>query len=339
MDAMYLASRRYTGTGTYQIRQSYEDPATGWFTHRLVFDLGKNPAEHMELLGEFVVFFNSDLEKAVDRYTSHDTGPLLEQLLWDFLPQPTRDHLSRFHRTERYVPGPISQEEKEKIARQIHIFDRRRLYYLHYRAIDQSRLFTLRDSACRPFLDQSRDEREYHIAAREQALDPGEYRNYVYAIFNLQRYFSQSFATFLPDALPEDDVADRFVESLCDLNCAPSFWTGEPIPSHLHPHLVRYLVMFFDFVPTRRSFEAEYVRRFMNSHRTFRWPERKTRLRAERISEIFGRPPAELRKLSRRELSRLYRQIAKKMHPDQGGDHESFVELTEAYTTLLRSRN
>ena len=335
---MYLASKLHTGTGTYQIRQSHEDPVTSHLTHRLVFDLGQDPAEHMELLGERAVFFSDKLERAVSCHPNHDTSTLLEKLLWQFLPRAYRDHLSRFHRTERYVPGPLSDIEKKKIAEQIHIFDRRRLYYLHYRAIDQSRLFTLRDRACRPLLDQCRDEREYYLTAREQALTPGEYRNYIYAIFNLQRFFSQSFATFLPEALPEDQVADHFIEALCELNRNSSFWAGEPTTSHLHHHLVRHMVMFFDFAPAPRSFEEEYVRRFMNSHRTFSWPERQPTVSEERIIEIFGRSQAELKNMSRKELNRLYRKMAKKLHPDQGGNQTSFVELTEVYTKLVQKK-
>ncbi|MFV0439143.1 MAG: hypothetical protein ACK5PS_17315 [Desulfopila sp.] len=334
---MYLATPHQL-TGTYQIRQSYLDPATGLLTRRLVFDLGSNPANHLEPLGEVAVLFDDALEQAVNRHTTDDPGELLEQLLWAFLPAAIRRHLNRFQRTRRYVPGPVSQEEREKISRQFHIFDRRRLYYLHYRAIDQSRLFTLRASAFRPFLDQCRDELEYRLAQREQALKPGEFRNYIYAIFNLQRHFSQSFATFLPEALPEDEIADHFIGSLCDLNRSQAFWAGEPVPAWLHPHLVRYLVMFFDVAPDRSGFAAESIRQFINSHRTFRWPRRQQAVREERIAEIFGRSATELRKLKKSELRQLYRQRAKKMHPDQGGAPADFVELTEAYSALLKGR-
>jgi len=335
---MYLALGRHTETGTYQIRQSRQDPATGHFIHHLVFDLGNDPTAHMERLGEHAIYFSTELEQAVNSHTDHDPSTLLEKLLWQFLPRTYREFFSRFHHSERYVPGPLSIYEKEQITVQVHIFDRRRLYYLHYRAVDQSRLFTLPDKACRPLLGQCRDEREYHFTRREQSLTPHEYRNYIYAIFNLKRYFTQSFATFLPEALPEDQVADHFVEALCELNRNSAFLAGEAASPHLYHHLVRYLIMFFDFIPSARSFEEEYVRRFMNSHRTFRWPERKPPVGEERISEIFGRSLTELHKLSRKELNRLYRQMAKKLHPDQGGDQTSFVELTEVYAHLLHKK-
>lgn len=333
---MYLATLKHGTTITYQLRQSYHDPATDSFHHRLIFDLGEHPADHMEFMGEAVVFFNSELEHAVRVHTAVDSGTLLEKLLWDFLPRPTRERLSRFDRSDRYVPGPLSPEDRQKIAEQIHIFDRRRLYYLHFGAIDQSRLFTMNERAYRPLLNQSRDEREYHFAGLEKALKPEEYRNYLYAIFNLQIFFSASYASFLPEALPQDEVADHFVKALCHLNGNHSFWQYEAKTSALHPHLARYLVMFFDFAPRYRTFEEEYIRRFMNSHRTFRWPERQAAVSQERINQLFGQPLAHLKKLQQKELHRLYRKRAKELHPDRGGDKDRFVELTEVYDSLLR---
>jgi curved DNA-binding protein CbpA len=39
--------------------------------------------------------------------------------------------------------------------------------------------------------------------------------------------------------------------------------------------------------------------------------------------------------MSKKELTRLYRKKAKDLHPDTGGDHQTFVELSEAYEKLL----
>jgi hypothetical protein len=336
---MYLAFNRYAATTSYEIRQSYRDAATGRLRHRPIFELGPRPADYLEIMADIAVFFDSELENVIRNHTEQDPSSILEKLLWPFLPRPTREHLSRFHHTERYIPAPFSNEEQGKIDEQIHIFDRRRLYYLHYRAVDQSRLFTLRPRAFRPLLDTCRDEREYYFAEREEALEPGEYYKYIYAIFNLQRFFSQSSVTFRPELLPKTEVANHFTSAICELQESISFWAGESVSPNLHPHLVRYLLMFFDFAPTRLNFaEEEYVRRFMNSHRTFRWPERKPPVSEERIREIFGRPQTELKQLSRKELTRLYRKMAKKLHPDRGGDQASFVALTEVYTALLHGK-
>jgi hypothetical protein len=292
----------------------------------------------MEYLGENAVFFSSDLLHAVSSCTSADPDILLVKVLWDFLPRQLRDFISRFDRSDRRIPGPLTSLDREAIEQQIHIFDRRRLYYLHYGAIDQSRIFRMRETAFRPLLGQSRDEREYYFSQLEKTLDSGEYRNYVFAIFNLQLRFSASFAAYLPEGLPQDEIAEHFSDALCSLNSSPSFWKEEGTPEPLHPHLVRYLIMFFDHTPRNRSFAEEYVRQFMNSHRTFRWPGRQGDANNQRILKVFGRSWTDLKKLNREDLNRLYRKKAMELHPDRGGDHDRFVELTEAYNLLTQRK-
>jgi hypothetical protein len=73
----------------------------------------------------------------------------------------------------------------------------------------------------------------------------------------------------------------------------------------------------------------------MDRHRTFRWPEQQGRSEAEK-SAVFGRTMAELRRLSKRELARLFRKRAKELHPDSGGEHERFILLAETYEELKR---
>jgi DnaJ-class molecular chaperone len=55
----------------------------------------------------------------------------------------------------------------------------------------------------------------------------------------------------------------------------------------------------------------------------------------ERAYELFGITREQFMRMSRKELTRLYRREAKKMHPDRGGSHEDFLELSEAYEKLL----
>lgn len=333
---MYLATIQSGMTRSYQIRMSYYDNKSDVYRHRLVFDLGTKPSDYMELLGETAVYFSSELEHAIGEYSEQDPDTVLEKLLWTFLPYETRERLSRFDRSNHYSPKPFSDEDRKQVDRQVHIFDRRRLYYLYYRAIDQSKLFFMRETVFRQLFGQSRDEREYHFTELEKRLEPGEYRNYIYAIFQLHRHFTYSFAAFLPEALPEDQVADKFIEELCSINTSPSFWKGDEAASLLHPHLKRYLFMFFDFTPQNRLFENDFVRQFISSHRTFRWPERQPDISQEKISEIFGQNWENLKKMNSKELTRLYRKKAMELHPDQGGDQEKFVELTEIYSMLQR---
>ncbi|WP_136808141.1 DnaJ domain-containing protein [Desulfosediminicola flagellatus] len=335
---MYLATITHGASKSYQIRQSYLNTENNTFQHRIIFDLGENPSDYMENLGEVVVFFSSELENAISKYTQTDPDTILEKLLWDFLPWETRERLSRFNRTDYDIPKPISENDRAEISRQIHIFDRRRLYYLYYGAIDQSKLFSMRETVFRPLFRQSRDEREYHLTQMEHRLEPGEYRNYIYAIFNLHTHFTVSYATFLPEALPQDQIADYFLEELCELNSSRFFLQFDEGRGSLHPHLRRYLYMFFDFSPRNRTFGNDFVRQFINNHRTFRWPEKRTEVSSERILEIFGYNFDELKKMNKKTLTRLYRKKALELHPDQGGDQEKFVELTEIYSILQKGQ-
>jgi hypothetical protein len=334
---MYLA-RLHAGSGTsYQIRRSYRTDDNS-FGYRIVYDLGDNPGRFIEPFGEHLVLFNNTLIEAVTAETADDGELILEGLLFNFLPPETRRRLRLFPPRTTRRPTPLSDSEREEIARQVHLFDRRRLYYLRYGAVDQSRLSRLHEKCCRPLLGQSRDEREFAFAAEEAVLDPGVYRQYVYAIFDVQKHFHQSFAPWFPEALAQDEVADRFLEELCRLNGDGGFWQGERPGEALHHHLRRYLIMFFDYRPAGRSFLEDFTEAFMAGHRRFRWPERKPAKSPEKVSEIFATPYAELRRMSGDQLNRLYRKKAMQLHPDLGGDHDLFIELTEVYRDLRRGK-
>jgi hypothetical protein len=107
-----------------------------------------------------------------------------------------------------------------------------------------------------------------------------------------------------------------------------------PENGSLHAHLRRYLVMFFDYEFAHRSFAADFARQFTENHRSFRWPE-KTRSNVE-VSEIFGKTMADLQQMTQKELRQLFRQRAKELHPDGGGDHSRFILLAEAYARLQK---
>jgi DnaJ-class molecular chaperone len=59
----------------------------------------------------------------------------------------------------------------------------------------------------------------------------------------------------------------------------------------------------------------------------------------ETACRIFGKSEETLMKMSRRELSRLYRRRARDLHPDQGGKAPQFIKLTEAYKSLQQRKN
>lgn len=334
---MYLATLKNGADTSFQIRTSYQTGKAS-FGHRTIFDLGCQPKDFIKVYEDHIALFDEELLQAVSANCNSDGESLLEQLLWNFLPDERRRRQSMFASRTVSRHGPLTENDREKIASQIHLFDRRRLYYLRYGAVDQSRLSRLHEKCCRPLLGQSRDEREFYFAAEEQVLEPGSYLQYVYAIFNLQRFFHQSFAPWLPEGLALDEMADYFLQELCLLNQECSFWQTEKTGDSLHYHLQRYLIMFFDYRPATRSFFADFAKKFMADHRTFRWPERKPTSNPARITELFDTSSEELERMNREQLNKLYRQKAMNLHPDQGGDHELFIELTDIYNQLLRTK-
>lgn len=334
---MYLAKIQEGGKQKYLIRKSDFDRELGCYSYRLVFDLGGDPSRFVERYDDDVFWFNESLESAVANECEVDPTPVLEDLLWDFLPQEDRQRILQFRRPGQVKITPLSEREKEEIDRYIHLFDRRRLYYIRYGAVDQGRIFRLDDRIYRPLLNKCRDEKEYYFREQEMVLEPSELRTYVYAIFNLQRGFSEIFASFMPEALIQEEVEDLFEKELCRLNADKAFWQKEQMHYFLHKHLHHYAIQFFDTEYQNRPFESDFVRRFRNSHRKFRWPERKTTVTEEETSEIFGEKIEILKKMKEKELARAFRKKAKELHPDSGGEHEDFIRLLSAYDELKRS--
>jgi hypothetical protein len=139
----------------------------------------------------------------------------------------------------------------------------------------------------------------------------------------------------MPEALNQLDITDHFTRDICTLNQDDAFWSGGEMSDSLHDHLVRYIIMFFDHDYGRRSLLDDFVREFMGRHRTFRWPEKKPSVSIDDAAGIFETSRQTLQKMNKKELTRLFRQRAKELHPDRGGSHERFVELSGAYASLL----
>jgi hypothetical protein len=131
---------------------------------------------------------------------------------------------------------------------------------------------------------------------------------------------------------------DEIIENRINLNTDPFFGTGMTSGNRLNEYLVRYVLMYFDYDYAPGSFMDEYLRQFINSRRDYRPPYRNSNFGLKEACAIFGQSKEELKKMSRKELTRQYRQKAQKLHPDKGGDHNKFVKLTEAYHELLRTK-
>jgi len=332
---MYLATLTRGQTKHYEIRQSLPGDDHRYLEYQVVFDLGGDPGRYIERLSDDICYFSAELEERLQQETSEDASLILEELLWNFLPAEEQTRLSIFRHRGKARVSALSERERSAIEKDIHLFDRRRLYYLRYGGVDQSRIFRLNPKLYRPLLNKCRDEREFYLLDLEKALQHNELRTYVFAIFDLQRHFTESFSATMPEALNQADIADFFIEEICSLNDDKSFWRTGTGGTSLHDHLIRYMIMFFDHGYGRRSLFDDFVREFMGRHRAFSWPEKKPAVSTGQAEKIFQRKWQKLQKMSRRELTRLYRERAKELHPDSGGNHEQFIELNGAYASLM----
>ncbi len=335
---MYLAAREVKGKTQYFIRESYKDG--NCFRSRDLLELGTNPARYVIYPGGNAYYIDEVVEEALCSLNVTVGADDLEDLFWPFLKPKVRRAMEwgRERAKTRRKERRSKAEEERQIQAQVSEFDRRRIHYLRVGRMDQGNIGRMPVKLYSWLFRKSRDEIEQLFMRMERCLEPVELKNYTYVIFDLQRFFTESWAKKMPQALDQDRVENHFLEELCHLNRDASFWAGEERGGFLHEYLVRYLVMFFDNDFGPDSFWHDYVKGFMDARRTWTPPPRKKFMSFEEASSIFGVTEEALKAMSKRHLVRLFRRMAKELHPDKGGTHEKFVQLTEAYKEILRSK-
>jgi hypothetical protein len=319
----------------YFIRESYQDK--GCLRSRDLYDLGSHPERYIRYPGGNSYYIDEVIEEALSAAGLTPAADELDDLFWNFLEPEIRWKLEPFRRREIMARSAKRRPQKET-RRSYHLFDKRRIYYLKCGQVDQCRVGLLPSKMFRILDNKSRDEIEQTFIEMETILRGTELKSYVYSIFDLQKFFTESFAKSIPHFLSQVKVDDYFLEEICRLNDDPIFWAGLDRSDWLHEYLVRYAVMFFDFDYEPRSFMEAYIRRFINSRRNYRPPSRTRSVTLGEASTIFKASKDSLDKMGRSDLARLYRRRAQKLHPDKGGDHDTFVKLTQAYHSLLAKK-
>ena len=221
-----------------------------------------------------------------------------------------------------------------------HLFDKRRMHFLRYGQMDQGRIGQVSSRLFKRLAEKSRDEIEQYMIDSESILRARELKAYVYTIFDLQRFFNELTAKLMPQALCQEKVDEYFIQEVCRLNADERFWSGMEgkEKGRLHDYLVRYVIMYFDSDYGRSAFWDEYLYNTINSRRYFRFPEKRKPVDIDEAADLFGVGKEALQKMTRKGLTRVYRKIALQLHPDQGGDHDTFIKLTETYQALLRTK-
>ena len=128
----------------------------------------------------------------------------------------------------------------------------------------------------------------------------------------------------------------HFINALCRIEADRNFRQGLPEKRGFNEYLARYAAMYFDNDFPEENFTAAYVQDFMRRHRGFRFPDKPApAMSLKDAAQTLGLSAAELTKMSPAVLTRHYRKIAIRLHPDQGGDHDKFIQITEAYQSAL----
>ena len=331
---MYLARRTVQGITRYAIRETYRKE--GVLTSRELFDLGFDPSRYIHYPGGNAFYIDLDIEDQLTTLGVESGDDDLEDLFWPFIRPDIRRAVEHFHHRHRAQKKPNS-EASDLSTSDFHLFDKRRLLYLKTGRTDQKRLGLVPAKHFKILAEKSRDELEQQFLEMERILKPREIKTYVYVAFDLQQFFRSAFAKRSPELLDQTDVDSYFNQELCRLNDDARFWQGIEKSNHLNAYLARYVVMFYDYDYPGHDLAAEFLHQFINSRRRYR-PPQKVAVKMEEARRIFGKSISALKQMSRSEFARLYRRKAMELHPDQGGNHDKFVRLTNAYHGLLRKK-
>jgi hypothetical protein len=333
---LYLRRVMFPEGYHYVLRESYSD-GDCW-KHRDLADLGVNPGECIEYAGRNGFYFSGDLEEQLEgagvRYCSED----LECVFLPFLKPHVRRLIENFraHSKRPFRSTNISPHELTQKQRHLHSFDKRRLHFLRCGRVDIGDLDRRPWGFLNVVAERSRDEIEQILEGMEAVLRPQEMRLYLFTALNLQAHFPHHGLRNNPVALDQEAVDNHFLEALCRVNSDAAFFCGTDGGDRvtLHPYLARYLILYFDSEFERPRW-PEFMRAFAGRGRAHGRPASVQYMGMDDACRIFGVSREEVARMKDKELVRMYRRKAKELHPDRGGDKESFIRMGEAFACLM----
>jgi hypothetical protein len=325
---MYLARKRINAHQTrFLIRHSF--PGPNHMISRDLFDLGSDPTQFILYPGGNGYYFDPSIEDALQRQGLEVNQSDLDVIFFEFLRPEIQRVIAGFDRRCKGSQN-IALPGTETLP---HIFDRRRYHFLRFGGRTDQRINQVPKKFFRPLMNKSRDEIEQYFLTAEKILRPNEIFNYTLTIFELK-----SFAPDTDSGQPPTAQLDAcFMDQLSRLNSDSIFLAGVPEFQGLYEYLAKYKVMYFDSPAFHRISGYAYIEDFISSHRAYR-PPPKVRIKIQEAEELFGRTWLELKGMDRAALTRRFRQLALKYHPDHGGDADTFLRLANYYQALLRNK-
>lgn len=329
---MYIARIKNKSGFTYILRESI--PAGKKIISCDLFDLGPSPGAWINYPGGNGWYFDEKMEARVSRACDNFDSDEMEAIFWPWIRPDIRQAVETFQNRSGSGKKPrLTPLEKEVILSSTHAFDKRRAHFLKFGNMDQGHLENMPAVLFRDLQQKSRDELEQKFMAQERHLSPQDFKSYVYTVFDLQRFFQGFMAKKMPQAMDQKKVETFFLKELCRIN-QELFCLTFP----LNHYLVRYLIMFFDHAYAGTLLLEEMERDFRFRSRFFgqAFPPA---FPAGKALDLFGITREQLKTLDKRALTRIYRKLARKHHPDKGGSHEKFVEINNAFQALLDKIN
>ena len=328
---MYLAKVKKNRQTIYILRESVRQGEQ--MVARDIFDLGSSPGAWIDYPGGNAWYLSPDLESKISNRVGTFNSEQLEDLFWSFVRPAIRRATQTFkQRTfKRYTP--MTRAQKETIARQAHAFDKRRAHFLKFGNMDQGPMANMPAVIFRQLHNKSRDELEQRFMEQERVLRQKDLKSYVYTVLDLHRFFKGFMAKQMPHVLDQDKVEAFFIQELCLLNKELFGLT-----SHLHEYLIRYAVMFFDHTYGDSVLLDDMVKdfQFRQRSREFKPPDATRQVALSRALKIFNLTAKALESMDRKDLTREFKRLARQHHPDKGGSHDRFVDLSNAYQALLK---
>ncbi len=333
---MYIATHRIKGKHYYRLKQSYE--AEGEFRSRVLFELGRDPRDYLVYPDDGCAFYIH--EELCDRLAElgvEADNDEMERVFFPFLEPETQRVIEGF--SHQGMTSGDKKRLREKVERaentDFHIFDKRRMHYLRFGEMDQSRLHRAPKKIYRDLLEKSRDEIEQYFMDVEKILTPKEKKAYPYVVFDVASHFPGEFARRFPQALAQEELDACFLEELCRLNEDEAFWADVGCTSSLNHYLIRYVCWFFDSEFGESRYMEDLMWEWIARRRRFRQPVAANRMKEDDALTVMGFTRQSFSGMTVKGLTRQYRNMARMYHPDKGGCHEAFIRLNQAFETLL----